>query len=417
MINSTAIPVGSAPGPQALAGVRVLDFTQLLQGPFATQMLGDLGADVIKIEKLGAGDLYRGMTFFNRYLNGTESPCFLAYNRNKRSIALDLKSPQAREIIHRLVRNTDIVAENFRPGVMDRLGFGYEALRAINPKIIYCAATGYGPDGPYVTRPGQDLLLQGITGVLAATGRAGAAPTPVGVSLADQLGALHMVYGILAALYWREKSGQGQRIDTSLFQSLLAHQLQDFVTVLNFDREFERPASGIGHPGTPAPFGVYETSDGHLCIAMNPWDILCDTLEAEALRSYTDPQQRFDCRDELWHQINEITRTRTTADWMQRMLARDLWVAEVKTQAQVADDPQAAHLGAFTSFHHPTAGEVRTVSVPLRFSSTPGCIRRPPPLVGQHSQEILGEAGFDEAQIKALLAAGVVGEPAALSLA
>lgn len=263
---------------QALDGVTVLDFTQLLQGPYATQMLGDLGADIIKIEKAGSGDLYRSMTFFNQWLPGKESPCFIPWNRNKRSLAIDLKAPEARELIFRLVEKADIVVENFRPGVMEKLGFGYGQLRERNPGVIYCSATGWGPDGPYVTRPGQDLLVQGVSGAAMASGKKSDGPVAIGTALSDQLGAMHIVYSVLAALFYRTRTGKGQKIDINLLQSVLAFEMQDFFTVQNLGRGFERPESGIAHPGNGAPFGIYETADGWISIAMNPWERIVEAL-------------------------------------------------------------------------------------------------------------------------------------------
>ncbi len=192
---------------KALADVTVLDFSHLLQGPFCTQLLADMGANVIKVERPGQGDLFRTMTFNNRWVGGSESPNFLAWNRNKRSIAVDLKAPEAKTILYRIAEKADVVVQNFRPGVLAKLGFGYEDFRKINPRIIYCSGSGYGESGPYLTRPGQDMLIQGLTGIAAATGRGDGPPVPVGAGFSDQVGAMNMVYGILSALYWRERSG------------------------------------------------------------------------------------------------------------------------------------------------------------------------------------------------------------------
>lgn len=393
---------------QALSDLRVLDFTQLLQGPYATQMLGDLGADVIKIEKAGDGDLYRSMTFFNEWIGEGESPCFLAWNRNKRSLALNLKDSRAREAVLRIARKADIVVENFRPGVMDKLGFGYEALHALNPGLIYCSATGWGSDGPYVTRPGQDLLVQSLSGATYASGRAGDGPVAIGTALSDQLGALHIVYAVLAALHHRTRTGQGQKIEVNLLQSVLAFQMQDFFTVQNLGRGFQRPASGIAHPGNGAPFGIYRTKDTYLSIAMNPWDKIIAALGDESLHRYDDPQVRFDRRDEIHAEMEKHTVTKTTNEWLAIMLALDIWCAPVLTQAEVADDPQVRHLEAFTEIDHPTAGRVKVTNIPFRMSATPGEIRRPAPLVGQHGRELLREYGYDDAAIAELEQAGVL---------
>ena len=298
---------------KALAGVTILDFSHLLQGPFATQLLGDMGANVIKIERAGAGDLFRSMTFFAKWVGGSESPNFLAWNRNKRSIALNLKSRKVHEVVMEMAKKADVVVQNFRPGVLAKLGYGYEDFRAVNPRIIYCSGSGYGEEGPYVDRPGQDMLIQGLAGLISNTGRGDQAPVPAGAGLADQIGAMNMVYGILAALYWREKTGKGQKIEVNLLAGMLAHLNQEYVAVLNLGEDFVRPNSGIGHPGMQAPFGIYETSDGgYVSIAMSPFKTLYEVLEAPHLAVYDDLKTLFDKRDEVFEKVNAETRKFTT---------------------------------------------------------------------------------------------------------
>ncbi|MCY9668378.1 CoA transferase [Paenibacillus alginolyticus] len=393
---------------RALADIKVLDFTHLLQGPFATQMLGDLGADVIKVERKGSGDSYRAWTFLKYWVGGTESPCYMAFNRNKRSLALDLKSQEAKEIIYKLVEECDIVVENFRPGVMAKLGFGYEDLKKINPSIIYCSSTGYGQDGPYVNRPGQDLMIQALSGLTTLTGRKDAPPIPLGTGIADQLGAYNIVYGLLSSLYYREKTGKGQKLEINLYQCLLTHQLQEFAVTLNSGKLFERPQSGIAHPGQSAPFGIYQTADGYMCISVNPIPLLAEVLGDEGLIEYDNPDTLYDKRDEVFFRIQASVVKQTTAYWVEKMLEKDMWVSEVKTHLEVETDPQAVHLDAFTSYSHPTAGEVRTVNIPVKFSETPGDIRSHPPLIGEHNEEILRGLGYSEDAINVMKQDGVI---------
>lgn len=393
---------------KALEDVTILDFSHLLQGPFATQLLGDLGADVIKVERPGQGDLFRTLTFNNQWVGGSESPNFLAWNRNKRSIAIDLKAPEAKAVLYRLAETADVVVQNFRPGVLAKLGFGYEDFRGINPRIIYCSGSGYGQDGPYVDRPGQDMLIQGLTGLAAATGRGDGPPVPVGSGFADQVGAMNMVYGILGALYWRERSGKGQEIQVDLMSGLLAHQGQEMLAALNFERDFVRPKSGIGHPGMDAPFGVYPTSDGWVTIAMSPFRRLVGVLGDDSLLVFDDPKLLFDKRDEIWERIAVLTKSWTTQGLLDAMLAVDIWCGPIQTHLQVQDDPQVRHMGTLQSYDHPRAGTVRVVGPAVRFSETPAEIGRPAPLIGQHSVEILREAGLAEPEIDALLSSKVI---------
>jgi crotonobetainyl-CoA:carnitine CoA-transferase CaiB-like acyl-CoA transferase len=388
---------------QALAGLKVIDFSQLLQGPYATQMLGDLGADVIKIERYGSGDIYRGMTFFNKWIAEDESPCFMAWNRNKRSIAIDMKKEEGKKIILQLIEQADIVVENFRPGVMERLGYGYAALKKINPKIIYCSASGWGSDGPYLKRPGQDLLVQSVSGAIMTSGKKSDGPVALGTALCDQVNAFNCVYAILAALYFREKTGIGQEIQTNLLSSAIAFQMQDYFTIQNLGVQFERPESGIGHPGNPAPFGTYKTKDGYLAIAMNPFDTLVEALGDPSLLVYNDKQVLFDKRDEIYYRIQAVTITKTTEEWLTIMLGYDLWVAQVNNQSAVANDPQVIHNNTFVNIQHPKAGNLKVTNIPFTMSETPGAITRPSPMIGEHGPEILKELGYDEAAIETLL--------------
>lgn len=392
---------------KALEGVRILDFSHLLQGPFATQLLGDMGADVIKIERAGAGDMFRGMTFFAKWVGGSESPNFLAWNRNKRSIALNLKSPRVHALIMEMAKQADVVVQNFRPGVLARLGYGYDDFRAVNPRIIYCSGSGYGEEGPYVDRPGQDMLIQGLAGVVANTGRGDQAPVPAGAGMADQIGAMNMVYGILSALYYREKTGKGQKIEVNLLAGMLAHLSQEYVAVLNLGEDFVRPKSGIGHPGMQAPFGIYETKDGgYVSIAMSPFKTLYTVLEAPHLAAYDDLQTLFDKRDEVFDKVNAETKRFSTQHLLDRLLAADIWCAEVKDIRRAAADPQVAHMGMITSYEHPRGGTVKVVAPAVRMSETPASIERPAPLVGEHGRQILAELGLSENEIAALESAG-----------
>lgn len=388
---------------QALEGVKVLDFSQLLQGPFASQMLGDLGADVIKIERFKSGDLYRSMTFFNKWIAENESPCFMAWNRNKRSISLDIKKEEGKEIVKRLLKDADIILENFRPGVMERLGFGYDECKVINPKIIYCSASGWGDDGPYIKRPGQDLLVQSVSGAIMTSGKKSDGPVALGTALCDQVNAYNCVYAILAALYYREKTGIGQEIKTNLLSSAISFQMQDFFTIQNLKTNFERPESGIAHPGNAAPFGTYKTSNGYIAIAMNPFDVLVKALGDDTLLEYNDPQILFDIRDEVFFRIEAITQTKTTEEWLDIMLGLDLWVSQVHEQKDVEHDPQVKHNKTFVEIEHIKAGKIKIVNIPFTMSETPGEIKRASPLIGEHSCEILKEAGYNDDEISRLL--------------
>ena len=255
------------------------------------------------------------------------------------------------------------------------------------------------PPVPYVTRPGQDMLIQGLTGIAAATGRGDGPPVPVGSGFSDQVGAMNMVYGILAALYWRERSGEGQEVKVDLMSGMLAHQGQEMLMAMNFGEDFQRPNSGIGHPGIDAPFGVYPTSDGWVTIAMSPYARLVGVLGDDSLLGYDQPDTLFEKRDEIWAELAERTRTWTTAALMEALLAVDIWCGEVKTHLQVADDPQVEHMGMITSYEHPTAGAVKVVAPAVRMSATPATIERPAPLIGEHTEQILAEAGYTDAEI------------------
>jgi len=391
---------------KALSHITILDFSHLLQGPFATQLLADMGANVIKIERPGAGDLFRSLTFRNKWVGDGESPNFLAWNRNKRSVALNLKSSEAREIIMKMAKEADVVVQNFRPGVMARMGFGYEDFKAVNPGIVYCSGSGYGEDGPYVNRPGQDMLVQGLTGIMAATGQADQPPTPVGAGFSDQVGAMNMVYGILTALLWRERSGKGQEVKINLLAGMLAHQNQEMVMAMNFNEDFQRPNSGIGHPGMDAPFGTYPTTDGWVTIAMSPFKKLVGVLGNNDLLRFDDSETLFAERDAIWRALAAETGKWSTADLIEALLAADIWCGEVKTHLEAAADPQIAHLGLLQSYEHPRAGTVKVVGPAVGMSDTPPSIERPAPLVGEHTREVLGEFGITVSEIDHALQSG-----------
>jgi crotonobetainyl-CoA:carnitine CoA-transferase CaiB-like acyl-CoA transferase len=395
-------------GPaMALEGVRVLDFTQMMMGPWATQFLGDMGADVVKVERPGAGEWERGLRAMGELLGG-QSPFFLAMNRNKRSLTLNLKHPRAREVVLRLARTADLVTENFRPGVMDRLGIGYDDLRQVNPSLVYVAGTGYGPDGPYADRPGQDLLVQSVSGLAAYGGRRDDPPTPAGSSLVDASTALLLAFSAMVGLFHRERTGQGQRIDVSLLSTAVALQCQELAAFLNSERRFERSQAGIGGAWLSAPFGIYRTADGHLALAMGSLAVLGELLDLPELAAYDTPERAWADRDHVYRLLAARLPERPTADWLALLASRDVWCAPVQTFDQLVDDPQVTHNQLLTTVDYPGLGEVRVVGVPARFSGTPGTIRLGPPAVGQHTDEVLAGAGYGPDEIRRLHDEGCV---------
>jgi crotonobetainyl-CoA:carnitine CoA-transferase CaiB-like acyl-CoA transferase len=380
--------MSEAAGP--LGHVRVLDFTQLLQGPLATQILGDLGADVIKVERPG-GEWMRSWGILASRSHG-EMDSFLAFNRNKRSIEADLKDPIMVEALLDLGAEVDVVVENFRPGVLDRLGLGYEAFAARNPRIVYASSSGYGPTGPHSTRPGQDLLVQALAGALHLTGRRDDPPLACGIGISDEYTGLHLATAILAALVHRAATGQGQQVAVNLFGCTVAAQQQELTVHLNHDEPLERPATNIGHVGATGPFGIYETAEGFLALAMMPCPQLGAILGVDWLDEFDTNERMFAERDRIHGLLEQHFRTAPLATWLELLDAHDVWCAPVQDYAALERDPHVAAAGLIWTV--PVGDEddeltFRTVGSPFSFSRTPPKLRRGVPRAGQHTAEIL----------------------------
>jgi len=387
-----------------LEGLRVADFSQLVQGPNATQFLADMGAEILKIEPL-KGDWQRNWSLGDAWING-ESVSFLAFNRGKRSVALNLKDARGKEAALRIIRSCDILLENFRPGVMDRLGLGYDTLSAIHPKLIYCASCGWGQDGPYLTRPGQDLLAQAVAGVLNLNGKAGDPPSPVGMGIADITASFHIVAAILAAVYERGRTGKGQRIDINLLNSIMSLATQEITLYLNTGKEPQRSAAGIGHPCVGAPMGIYKTLDGYIVVAMMPMGKVAELVGIPGYEG-NDSRNVMENRDEAKRSLEPGFANKTTAELIDIFMEADIWAAPVNSFPEIEHDPQIRHNKTLINFEHPKVNQFRTVGPPVKFSRTPCEIRRPP-LLGEHSREILHEMGFTKSEIEQLHQDGVV---------
>ncbi len=404
--GATLTVTDSQPGG-VLSGIKVLSFAQLAQGPAAVQMLADLGADVIKVERPAAGAWERSWAGGDAYLNG-ESLFFLGFNRNQRSLTLDLKTPEGQEIAHKLAGWADVVVENFRPGVMDRLGLGYDALTAINPGIVYCSGSGFGPDGPYRDRAGQDLILQAESGLASVTGRAGDPPTPVGAPVVDIHAGALLAFGIVSALLGRERTGRGARVESSLLEAALHLQMENLTYHLN--GHFLRPDRC--EEGTPtrfhgAPYGIYATRDGHVALSMNPLPKLAALLELPALEAFT-PQDSVANPAPIKRMIAAVMTSRTTAEWIETFAAADVWCGAVNTYEDLETHPQVAAIEAFQTVTHPVAGELTLLRHPVRFD---GDQRRPitaPPLLGADTNDILGDLGYNPRTIARLRARKVI---------
>jgi formyl-CoA transferase len=380
----------AASSDQPLAGIRVADFTQVMLGPCATQLMADHGADVIKVERAGAGDLARATLPGDP--DGPDNPIFASLNRNKRSIALDLRDPEDRAVAHDLVREADVVVSNFRPGVMERLGLGWDDVQKLNPRAIYAVGTGYGVEGPYARKGGQDFLAQAMSGVIERRADPERAPELFATTLADYSAGMHLFQGVLLALMARERTGEGQRVEVSLYDGMLSMQMQEATHQLMRGT----PLNWASQPHT----GAFETADGALVLVgafrENPAVDICIALGRQDLAE--DP--RFSTWDALVehaadfrHALADVFRAQPTAHWIERLEAADLLCAPVRSVEEALADEQTAVNGMIVELERSDGSVVRTVASPLHLSATPAQMRLGPPRLGEHTDEILRELG------------------------
>jgi len=382
---------------QALEGIRVVDLTQVMAGPYCTMVLGDLGADVIKVEP-PAGDVARSMGGARLRMRGDDNAPFLALNRNKRSIVLDLKDERDGEVFRALARGADVLVENFRPGVTARLGIGSEMLSADNPRLVYASISGFGQTGPYAERPGFDLIAQGMAGVMSVTGQPDGPPVKCGVPIGDLAAGLHAVNGILAALFARERTGRGQHIETSLFEAALSLSVWE---ATEYFATGETPrAYGSAHR-LNAPYQAFRTADGYITVAAitnQQWERFCAVIGREPLSvdvRYATNEVRMEHLPELVQEIEAALAEGRTEDWVARLLAAGVPSGPIHDYAQVFADAHTHARRMVEEMEHPVEGRIRTLGIPLAMSGTPPCVRRPPPLLGEHTAEVLSELGLE----------------------
>ena len=367
-----------------LSGVRVIDFSQVMMGPVCTQMLADYGADILKIERKGAGDLSRS-TF--EPVHGADNPIFCSLNRNKRSAALDLRNAEQMAAVRALIADADVVVNNFRAGVMERMGLGYEDCRALNPRIIYAVGTGFGDSGPYAHKGGQDVLAQAMSGVMARRADESAPITVYPTALADYSAGMHMVQGILLALLQRAKTGVGQKVSVSLYNSMLAMQTQEAAMIMMADSEVNWAAMPLS--------GVFDTQDGALVMVgafkTNPLQDICTALEVDDLSAdprFCNLKQQFKHKPELQAMFRERFASNTRGYWLARLERQDLLCAPVRDLREALVDPQTLHNRML--MEGPGEGQpMRLVGSPIQMSEAPVTLRRAPPRLGQHTEEIL----------------------------
>ncbi len=388
-----------------LQGITVLDLTNVLSGPFATLHLALLGAEVIKVENPTDGDLARKLGCvpeYNRMLMGTS---FLAQNANKKSLTLNLKAPEGKDIFKKLAGSADVVVENFRPDVMGRLGLGYNVLRAINPRLVYCGISGFGQTGPDALKPAYDQIIQGLSGEMAINGDERLSPLRAGFPVCDTVGGLNAAFAIMAALYWRERSGEGQAIDVALLDSIMP--LMGWV-VANLMIGGQQPVLMGNDNFTAAPSGVFTTKDGFINIAANKqeqWEAVADVLGVPGLK--TDP--RFQERDTRKKNRKALTplleaklKEQETAYWVAALNGRDVPSGAILTLHQAMVQAQVAHRETFATVHADGIGDIPLFNLTAKFEKTPGVVSTPPPALGEHTAEVLGKLGYSPEQVAEL---------------
>lgn len=389
------------------SGVKVLSFAQIGQGPAAVQNLADFGADVIKIERPGTGAFERSWSGPEAFKEGI-SYFFLALNRNQKSLTVNLKSEKGKDIIRRLVKDTDILVENYRPGVMQELGLGYDELSKINPRLIYCATNGFGSTGPWRDRPGQDLILQCFTGMAAITGWADDPPTPPGMAAADFSASSLLSFAAATALFQRERTGKGQYVETSLLEAAVSLQADILFYYLNGWDVTKRAKANVSSYFA-APYGVYKTADGYIAMSLNPISRLRKAIDEPGLEKFVDADA-LPKRDEVSAAIAEILVKRETAYWLDLFEKSDIWCGPVNDYHQFVKEPQFQASQITMPIQHPILGEVQHIRPLVRLGDVPldQIPRNPPPGLGEHTEEILQGLGISEDEIRALRAEKVV---------
>jgi crotonobetainyl-CoA:carnitine CoA-transferase CaiB-like acyl-CoA transferase len=392
----------------ALDGIRVLDLTRALAGPYCTLMLGDHGADVIKVEMPGTGDETR--EWLPPSIKGI-SAYYLSINRNKRSVTVDLKSADGKRVLERLIERSDVVVENFSPGTLARLGFPDDRVRAINPRAILCHISGFGQDGPGRAWPAYDLIVQGMGGIMSLTGEPGSDPVMVGVPQADMVAGMFAAFAIAAALHARERSGEGQIIDATMIGgqvALLSRQAARYFA----DGTVPRPEGNVH--ASIVPYQTFRASDGHVNVGVANnalFERFCRALELDELledERFTDNPKRVAHRKEIVPIIERRIRTLTKSEVVRRLREANVPVGPINALDEVFADPVVRHLGLVAEVDHPTAGRVRAPGIPVRLSGTPPSVRRHPPELGEHTDEVLSELGYTKAEIAALRRDGAV---------
>jgi crotonobetainyl-CoA:carnitine CoA-transferase CaiB-like acyl-CoA transferase len=395
-----------------LNDLTVIELSHILAGPACAMLLADMGADVIKVERMPDGDDSRRMV--PPTIAG-ESAAFLIMNRNKRGVAVDLRTDAGRGVLSRLLKSADVLIENYRRGAMEQMGFGYDTVHASNPRLIYCSISGFGRTGPYADRGGFDLVAQGMSGLMSITGEGpGCAPMKIGPPITDTTAGLLACVGILAALHARESSGEGQRLDTSLFEAGIIHTY--WHSAMCFATGRAPGPMGTAHP-LNAPYQAFLTSDSWITVGaanQGNWLRLLDALEAPQLRDdprFSTNADRMRNLEALAATLTPLFQRRSSADWLRRLEQAGVPAGPVLDVAQMHEDPQALAREMIVETEHPSAGRVKAIGLPVKFSDTPGAVRRAAPVFGQHTREVLRERGFSESEIDELAAQGAIHIP------
>ncbi len=377
-----------------LDGITVLDFSQFLAGPAAAMRLADLGARVIKIERPEGGDICRQLYISNLGVEG-DSTLFHSINRNKQGFAADLKDPEDHAKVRALIERADVMIENFRPGVMRKLGLDYAAVREINPRIVYGTVTGYGTKGPWVGKPGQDLLAQSLSGLCQLSGNADDPPTPMGIAVADLTASAHLVQGILACLLRRGATGRGGLVEVSLLESILDLQFEVLTTHLNDGgKNPARSAVGNAHAYLGAPYGVYATADGHLALAMGAVPRLGELLDCPPLLAFTDRSGWFTQRDAIKAILRDHLRQKPTGDWLSILEPADIWCAEVLDYSRLRETEGYAVLDMEQTIVCAGGTPLKTLRCPIHMDGRLFTSSRGAPTIGQHTGDIVAEFGL-----------------------